>query len=43
MPTEPASPKVDRPLMPKQYGLPKDKKGLLPWSHIVEQMTEAKH
>jgi hypothetical protein len=43
MPTEPASPKVDRPLMPKQYGLPKHKKGLLPWSYIVEQMTEAKH
>lgn len=40
---KPSGPKVDRPLMPKQYGLPKHKKELLPWSYIVEQMTEAKH
>jgi hypothetical protein len=29
--------------MPKQYGLPKDEKGLLPWSYVVERMGEAKH
>jgi hypothetical protein len=42
MPAQSVTPKIDRPLMPKQYGLPKHKKGLLPWSYIVEQMTEPK-
>ena len=35
--------KVGRPIMPKDYGLPKHMKGLLPWSHIVERMNEARH
>jgi hypothetical protein len=37
------TPKVGRPIMPKDYRLPKDKKGLLPWSYIAERMNEAKH
>ena len=43
MPAQHATAKIDRPLMPGQYGLPKHKKGLLPWSYIVEQMSEARH
>jgi hypothetical protein len=39
----PATPKADRPDMPKGYGVPKHNKGLLPWSHVVERMTQAKH
>src|SRR5262245_4059907 len=35
-------PTASRPDMPG-YGVPKDKKGLLPWSHVVERMKEAKH
>jgi hypothetical protein len=29
--------------MPKEYGLPKDKKELLQWSYIVDLMNEARH
>jgi nitroimidazol reductase NimA-like FMN-containing flavoprotein (pyridoxamine 5'-phosphate oxidase superfamily) len=29
--------------MPPGYGIPKDKKGLLPWSHVTERMAEAMH
>jgi nitroimidazol reductase NimA-like FMN-containing flavoprotein (pyridoxamine 5'-phosphate oxidase superfamily) len=29
--------------MPNDYGIPKDKKGLLPWSHVSERMAEAKY
>ncbi len=36
-------PLASRPQMPADYGLPKDKKGLLPWSHICERMAEAKY
>jgi nitroimidazol reductase NimA-like FMN-containing flavoprotein (pyridoxamine 5'-phosphate oxidase superfamily) len=35
-------PKVSRPHMPG-YGVPKDKKGLLPWSHVTERMAEAQN
>lgn len=35
-------PKVGRPQIPVEYGLPKDNKGLLPWSHVSERMAEAK-
>lgn len=31
-----------RPAIPKVYGIPKDAKGLLPWSHVVERMTNAR-
>jgi hypothetical protein len=34
---------ISRPYMPMEYGLPKDKKGLLPWSYVVERMSEAMH
>jgi hypothetical protein len=43
MATKRVTPNVGRPRMPKDYGLPKDKKGLLPWSYIVQRMTEARH
>ncbi len=35
-----AGPTASRPHMPG-YGIPKDRKGLLPWSHVVERMTKA--
>ena len=35
-------PKASRPHMPG-YGVPKDKKGLLPWSHLTERMAEAQN
>jgi len=34
---------ISRPYMPKDYGLPKDKKRLLPWSYVVEGMSKAMH
>ena len=37
-----AGPIASRPYMPG-YGVPKDKKGLLPWSHVSERMNEAIH
>ncbi|MFN7948344.1 MAG: pyridoxamine 5'-phosphate oxidase family protein [Blastocatellia bacterium] len=37
-----SGPLVSRPVMPKDYGIPKDKKGLLPWSHVTERMQAAK-
>ena len=36
-----AGPAASRPYMPG-YGIPKDKKGMLPWSHVSERMAEAK-
>ena len=35
-------PEASRPHMPG-YGVPKDKKGLLPWSHVTERMAEAQN
>lgn len=37
------NPLVSRPRMPREYGVPKDKKGLLPWSHVEERLLAAKH
>lgn len=34
-------PIVDRPAIPAEYGTPKDRTGLLPWSHVVGRLTEA--
>jgi nitroimidazol reductase NimA-like FMN-containing flavoprotein (pyridoxamine 5'-phosphate oxidase superfamily) len=34
---------VDRPIMPPEYGLPKNKTGLLDWSYVQDQMTKAMH
>jgi hypothetical protein len=36
-------PVASRPQMPVQYGIPKDKKGLLSWSYVSERMVEAKY
>ena len=36
------APKASRPHMPG-YGVPKEKKGLLPWSHVSERMAEAQN
>ncbi len=37
-----AGPTADRPHMPG-YGIPKDEKGLLPWSHVTERMGKSMH
>ena len=37
------NPSVGRPNIPAEYGIPKDNKGLLPWSHVVERMAQAMH
>ena len=34
---------ISRPHMPEEYGLPENKKGLLPWSYVVERMSKAMH
>lgn len=37
-------PRAGRPQSPDPtYGIPKNEKGLLPWAHVVERMTEAKY
>lgn len=36
-------PRASRPhITDPAYGIPKHEKGLLPWSHVIERMTEAK-
>ena len=35
-------PAASRPYIPG-YGIPKDQKGLLPWSHVTERMAKATH
>jgi hypothetical protein len=37
------SPIVSRPKIPAEYGIPKNNKGLLPWSYVNERMTQAMH
>lgn len=39
---KPGEPKASRPRIPREYGVTRDKKGLLPWSHVNERMTKAK-
>lgn len=34
---------ISRPKIPAEYGIPKNNKGLLSWSHITERMTQAMH
>jgi hypothetical protein len=34
---------ASRPKIPAEYGIPKNNKGLLPWSHVTERMTQAMH
>jgi hypothetical protein len=36
-------PSVSRPRIPAEYGIPKNNKGLLPWSHVTGRMTQALH
>lgn len=40
---QPAGSVVTRPRIPAGYGVPRDKKGLLPWSHVEERMSKAMH
>jgi hypothetical protein len=37
------NPIASRPNIPAEYGMPKNSKGLLPWSHVVDRMTHAMH
>jgi hypothetical protein len=37
-----AGPSVSRPRIPADYGIPKHKKGILPWSHVSERMANAR-
>ena len=36
-------PVASRPLIPEDYGVAEDSRGLLPWSYVVDRLTEAKH
>jgi hypothetical protein len=36
-------PKASRPKIPSEYGIPKDNKALLSWSHVTERMAQAMH
>ncbi|MFN0124060.1 MAG: pyridoxamine 5'-phosphate oxidase family protein [Blastocatellia bacterium] len=42
-PAAPATPEARRPRMPKEYGIPADKKGMLSWDHITQRMTASKY
>jgi len=42
-PDQPVGPRASRLRLPAEYGVPKGKKGLLPWSHVTERMTSALH
>ena len=37
------NPVTSPPRIPEEYGVPKNNKGLLPWSHVNERMTQAMH
>ncbi|MCI0339137.1 MAG: pyridoxamine 5'-phosphate oxidase family protein [Acidobacteria bacterium] len=37
-----SGPKASRPHIPG-YGIPNDKKGLLPWEHVTDRMSQAMH
>jgi nitroimidazol reductase NimA-like FMN-containing flavoprotein (pyridoxamine 5'-phosphate oxidase superfamily) len=37
-----AQPTVDRPRIPSGYGVPRDTKNLLPWSHVEQRLKDAK-
>src|SRR5688572_6767582 len=41
--SSPNAPVTSRPKIPAEYGIPKNNKGLLPWSHVTERMTQAMH
>ena len=37
------NPVISRPKIPAEYGIPKNNKGLLPWSHVTDRMSRAMH
>jgi hypothetical protein len=37
------TPRASRPRLPREYGVSTATKGLLPWSHVTDRMTGAKH
>jgi hypothetical protein len=39
--TQGTDPIAGCPRMPAEYGIPKRKTGLLPWSHVTERMSSA--
>lgn len=40
---QPAGVRAGRLRLPAEYGVPKGRKGLLPWSHVTERMSNALH
>jgi nitroimidazol reductase NimA-like FMN-containing flavoprotein (pyridoxamine 5'-phosphate oxidase superfamily) len=38
---DPGAPAATRPQLPPEYGLSRDAKGLLPWSHVIGRMERA--
>jgi nitroimidazol reductase NimA-like FMN-containing flavoprotein (pyridoxamine 5'-phosphate oxidase superfamily) len=43
MSTHPKEPKVSRPFINDNYGIPKTLKGTLPWSYVVERLENAQN
>jgi nitroimidazol reductase NimA-like FMN-containing flavoprotein (pyridoxamine 5'-phosphate oxidase superfamily) len=43
VPATATGPNANRPWFPPEYGVAKDAKGLLPWSHAADRMTKALH
>ena len=41
MPTTATTPTADRPLIPKEYGIPATTTGLLEWTHLDERLAKA--
>jgi hypothetical protein len=41
-PTERPGPRIDRPAIPAEYGIPSSTDGLLPWSHVEGRLHEAR-
>jgi hypothetical protein len=41
--SSPNAPVTSRPKIPAEYGIPKNNKGLLPWSHVTTRMSQAMH
>jgi len=41
--SEAPGPRASRPNLPPEYGVSHNPKGLLPWSHVTERMTQSLH
>src|SRR3712207_9206562 len=39
----PAEPRRDRPVLPKDYGVPETEEGMLPWSWALERLENARN